>query len=95
MVSTQLMFSVLLFSIFMVLFFNDSSMDCMARTIRWLAFYTHSCCFYLLVLFHFLPLCSNHCNDIILLQNSCSIYTNFLCVSILFLSVLKTDALTK
>ena len=23
-------------------FFNDSSMDCMARTTRWLAFYTHS-----------------------------------------------------
>ena len=37
------MFSVLLFSILMVFFFfNDSSMDCMARMTRWLEFYTHS-----------------------------------------------------
>ena len=38
------MFSVLLFSIFVVFFFffNDSSMDFMARMTRWLAFYTHS-----------------------------------------------------
>ena len=40
-VSVQLTFSVLLFSIFMVVFFKDSSMGCMART-RWLAFYAHS-----------------------------------------------------
>ena len=26
----------------MVFFFNDSSVDCMARMTRWLAFYTHS-----------------------------------------------------
>ena len=36
------MFSVLLFSITMGFFFNDSSMDCMARMTRWLTFYTHS-----------------------------------------------------
>ena len=40
--SIQFTFSVLLFSIFMVVFFNDSSMGCMARKTRWLAFYTHS-----------------------------------------------------
>ena len=41
-VSVQLTFFVLLFSIFMVVFFNASSMVCMAHMTRWLAFYTHS-----------------------------------------------------
>ena len=41
-VSVQLTFSVLLFSIFVVVFFNDSSMGCMARMTHWLAFYSHS-----------------------------------------------------